>query len=152
VRKYPLLLALIIAVFYSCKQNKQAVAGNSKTPVTVGFTKKELCCESNIPKRFAALTTGNAVMPGLKANASHKGMVWIKPGTFMMGGDNSQAADDEYPKHKVTVDGFWMDVTTVTNAQFAEFVKATGYITTAERKPDWNELKKQLPPAGVRPS
>ena len=49
----------------------------------------------------------------------------------MMGGDNQQAATDEYPKHKVTVNGFWMDATTVTNAQFAKFVKATGYITTA---------------------
>jgi len=78
-------------------------------------------------------------------------MVWIKPGTFLMGGDNKQAADDEYPKHKVTVAGFWMDITTVTNAQFAKFVKATGYITTAERKPDWNQLKKQLPPGTPKP-
>jgi len=69
----------------------------------------------------------------------------------MMGGDNQQAATDEYPKHKVTVDGFWMDVTTVTNAQFAKFVKATGYITTAERKPNWTELKKQLPPGTPKP-
>ncbi|GAA4924084.1 formylglycine-generating enzyme family protein [Mucilaginibacter defluvii] len=82
---------------------------------------------------------------------SHAGMVFIKGGTFSMGGDNNQAADDEYPKHKVTVSGFWMDATEVTNAQFAWFVKATGYITTAERKPDWNELKKQLPPSTPKP-
>lgn len=69
----------------------------------------------------------------------------------MMGGDNNQAADDEYPKHKVTVDGFWMDTTEVTNAEFAKFVLATGYITTAERKPDWNALKKQLPPGTAKP-
>lgn len=69
----------------------------------------------------------------------------------MMGGDNNQAADDEYPKHKVTVDGFWMDTTEVTNAEFAKFVRATGYITTAERKPDWNALKKQLPPGTAKP-
>lgn len=68
-----------------------------------------------------------------------------------MGADNNQASQDEYPKHKVTVKGFWMDATEVTNAQFAAFVKATGYITTAERKPDWNELKKQLPPGTPKP-
>jgi formylglycine-generating enzyme required for sulfatase activity len=44
-----------------------------------------------------------------------------------------------------------MDATEVTNAQFAQFVKATGYSTTAERKPDWNELKKQLAPGTPKP-
>jgi len=69
----------------------------------------------------------------------------------MMGADNSQADNDEYPKHKVTVSGFWMDIHEVTNAQFKKFVNATGYITTAEKKPDWEELKKQLPPNTPRP-
>lgn len=81
----------------------------------------------------------------------HPGMVWIKAGTFDMGGDNEQAAEDELPKHKVSVDGFWMDATEVTNAQFEAFVKATGYITTAERKPDWEEIKKQVPPGTPKP-
>jgi len=49
------------------------------------------------------------------------------------------------------VPGFWIDRTEVTNAQFAAFVRATGYVTTAERKPDWNELKKQLPPGTPKP-
>ncbi len=82
---------------------------------------------------------------------THAGMIRIKAGTFLMGGDNKQAAADEYPKHKVTVDGFWMDATGVTNAEFKKFVNATGYITTAERKPDWQELKKQLPPGTPKP-
>ncbi|RXK83950.1 formylglycine-generating enzyme family protein [Filimonas effusa] len=82
---------------------------------------------------------------------THPGMVWIEGGSFSMGGDNNQAADDEYPKHKVTVDGFWMDITEVTNARFQAFINATGYITTAERKPDWKELKKQLPPGTPEP-
>ena len=68
-----------------------------------------------------------------------------------MGGDNEQASEDEYPKHQVELNGFWMDATEVTNAQFAAFVKATGYITTAEQKPDWEELKKQLPPDTPKP-
>jgi formylglycine-generating enzyme required for sulfatase activity len=44
-----------------------------------------------------------------------------------------------------------MDVTEVTNAQFAAFVKATGYRTVAERPVDWEELKKQVPPGTPRP-
>lgn len=114
-------------------------------------TKKAVCCESNIPARFASLNSAALYMPESISDVSHKGMIWIKPGTFMMGADNKQAAADEYPKHKVVVDGFWMDATEVTNIQFAKFVKATGYITTAEHKPDWNELKKQVPPGTPKP-
>ncbi len=46
-----------------------------------------------------------------------------------------QATRDSRPIHRVYVDGFFMDKTDVTNAQFAEFVKATGYITVAEKTP-----------------
>ncbi len=80
-----------------------------------------------------------------------EGMVLIPAGTFEMGADNDQASADEYPKHNVTVDAFYMDVTEVTNAQFQKFVDATGYITTAERKPDWEELKKSVPPGTPKP-
>jgi formylglycine-generating enzyme len=62
------------------------------------------------------------------------GMVWIPGGEFWMGSDEPDFADAR-PWHKVHVDGFWMDRTEVTNAQFAAFVKATGYVTVAERKP-----------------
>ena len=89
--------------------------------------------------------------PDAAARAAHPGMVWVPGGTFKMGADNDQALPDEYPKHPVTVSGFWIDRTEVTNAQFAAFVRATGYVTTAERKPDWNELKKQLPPGTEKP-
>jgi len=43
------------------------------------------------------------------------------------------------------VDGFWMDATEVTNAQFRAFVEATGYVTTAEKPPDLEEIMRQLP-------
>lgn len=68
-----------------------------------------------------------------------------------MGADNGQASPDEYPKHHVTVGGFWMDKTEVTNVQFAAFVKATGYVTTAEQKPEWEQLRRQLPPGTPKP-
>lgn len=85
------------------------------------------------------------------SNIPHKNMVFIKSGTFEMGADNNQADKDEYPKHNVTLNGFWIDVTEVTNAQFAQFVSATNYITTAEKKIDWEELRKQLPENTPKP-
>ncbi len=62
------------------------------------------------------------------------GMKWIPGGAFDMGSDEPMFRDAQ-PVHRVAVDGFWMDETEVTNAQFTEFVKATGYITLAERVP-----------------
>lgn len=136
----------------------QAAAGYHGTgvPAAVEAAKIKcatgICCMPAATARFAAAKPTTAVINPAAVNANnHAGMVWIEGGTFQMGGDNDQAAPDEYPKHKVTVSGFWMDATEVTNAQFEQFVKATGYITTAERKPDWNELKKQLPPGTPEP-
>lgn len=60
-------------------------------------------------------------------------MVWIPGGAFWMGDDEFQ---DASPVHRVNVDGFWMDKTEVTNAQFDRFVRATGYVTVAEKAPD----------------
>ena len=79
------------------------------------------------------------------------GMVWIPGGEFIMGTNDQQSYDHERPAHAVKVNGFWMDETEVTNKQFKDFVDATGYVTVAERKPDWKELKKQLPPGTPRP-
>jgi sulfatase modifying factor 1 len=70
-------------------------------------------------------------------DTSKAGMVSIPGGEFMMGADNEQADKDEYPKHKVILDPFWIDQHEVTNDQFAKFIESTGYVTTAERKPDW---------------
>jgi formylglycine-generating enzyme required for sulfatase activity len=61
-------------------------------------------------------------------------MVWVPGGEFTRGSDNPQMRDAR-PKHRVVVDGCWMDRTAVTNEQFARFVKATGYVTVAERTP-----------------
>ncbi len=66
-------------------------------------------------------------------------MVWIPGGTFVMGGDN-EMGNDALPLHEVALEGFWMDETEVTNAAFAAFVTATGYVTTAEKKPDTKDF------------
>ncbi|HEY8747444.1 MAG TPA: formylglycine-generating enzyme family protein [Tepidisphaeraceae bacterium] len=79
------------------------------------------------------------------------GMVWIPGGEFVMGTDDPKSMTNERPAHRVKVDAFWIDAHDVTNAEFAAFVNATGYITTAERKPDWEEMKKQVPPGTPKP-
>jgi formylglycine-generating enzyme required for sulfatase activity len=72
-----------------------------------------------------------------------EGMVWIPGGEFSMGANDPpdmdevgmKATEDARPIHRAYVDGFFMDKTDITNAQFAAFVKATGYVTIAERTP-----------------
>jgi sulfatase modifying factor 1 len=70
-------------------------------------------------------------------------MVWIEGGTFRMGSDRHYP--EEAPVHRVQVDGFWIDRTPVTNRQFREFVKATGYVTVAEIAPDPKDYPGALP-------
>lgn len=81
------------------------------------------------------------------------GMIWIPGGVFEQGAVTSDkmAMTDEKPRHKVAVDGFFMDKHEVTNAQFHVFVEATGYVTVAERTIVWEEMKKQLPPGTPQP-
>jgi formylglycine-generating enzyme len=62
-------------------------------------------------------------------------MVWVPGGEFWMGCEDC-GMPDALPAHLVSVDGFWMDRTPVTNAAFAAFVNATHYVTVAERRPD----------------
>lgn len=66
----------------------------------------------------------------IEERAQHPGMVWVKAGTLEMGGD----VYPEETHRKANVAGFWMDRTEVTNAEFEAFVKATNYVTVAERR------------------
>jgi formylglycine-generating enzyme required for sulfatase activity len=61
----------------------------------------------------------------------HAGMQFVPAGTFTMGSD--AAFPEEGPASQRTLEGFWIDRTEVTNAQFAAFVAATNYVTLAER-------------------
>lgn len=80
------------------------------------------------------------------------GMKWIPGGTFLMGSSDKA---HEGPVHKVTVDGFFMDETEVTNAQFAAFVKATGHVTAAEKVPKLEDFPEEdrphIPPDMLKP-
>ena len=87
-----------------------------------------------------------------RSQKSYSGMIWIPPGEFLMGTSADTPNKNEQPAHPVKIKGFWIDEHEVTNEQFQKFVEATGYITTAEKAPDWEELKKQLPPGTPKPA
>jgi sulfatase modifying factor 1 len=87
--------------------------------------------------------------PSKPPNPASEGMVWIPGGEFSMGSEGKcdgksccspATVADALPIHRVYVDGFWMDATDVTNAEFEKFVQATGYVTIAERAPTKEEF------------
>lgn len=82
-----------------------------------------------------------------------EGMVWVPGNSFTQGAreGDQMALPHEKPAHSVEVDGFFMDITEVTNAQFKKFVDATGYVTLAERPVNWEEMKKSLPDGTPKP-
>jgi len=94
------------------------------------------------------MTNIDALVPDRPQNAApetsrHTDMVWIPGGTFRMGSDRHYA--EEAPVHRVSVDGFWIDRTPVTNRQFREFVRAIGHVTFAEIAPDPKDYPGALP-------
>ncbi len=140
-KKIYLLIAVILVYFIACKNKANNTA----------IDKDSVHSCMKVPNRFSNNDSINNIIEA-SGDTSITNMVFIPGGTFQMGGDNEQASKDEYPKHTVTVDAFYIDVTEVTNALFKKFIDATGYVTTAERKPDWEELKKTLPPGTPKPA
>lgn len=63
----------------------------------------------NVPNRFAGNPDSNSIK--FSGDTSLTGMVLIPGGIFDMGGDNEQASADEYPKHKVQVSAFYIEIT-----------------------------------------
>jgi len=104
-------------------------------------------CDAGVSRHslHAALVTEAVEASVLSKSEAHKspgGMVWIPGGRFWMGTDHME---DAQPVHEVEVKGFWMDRTDVTNEEFAQFVKATGYVTVAERPLDPKEFPNLAP-------
>lgn len=91
------------------------------------------CCS---PARQGNAASGAApVEIEPKPDFDQEGMIHLPGGTFLMGSEDADgwASDGEGPIRPVTVDPFWIDATTVTNARFETFIEETGYITEAER-------------------
>ena len=101
------------------------------------------------PTVFEPTVENRQVAPGI----APKGMAWIPGGEFSMGANDPPDMDDvgmkatfdARPIHRVYIDGFYMDKTDVTNDQFSAFVKATGYVTVAERTPSAADFPEAAP-------
>ncbi len=113
-------------------------------------SKTETTTTAETTQSFVSLTTfgptkENTFRPSVQ---SPPGMVWIVGGEFSMGSDHRSESlcglpgitNDAVPIHRVYVDGFWLDEAEVTNAQFRDFVEATGYLTVAEIAPTAEEF------------
>jgi formylglycine-generating enzyme required for sulfatase activity len=111
---FPLSLTGIAATAFLASTALLGPSESSASPTTAASS---LLCDS-----YKGLPDGTSV---------HAGMVRVLGGRFIMG------SDDHYPEeslaHEVVMEGFWIDRHDVTNAQFARFVAATGYLTDAER-------------------
>jgi sulfatase modifying factor 1 len=125
------------------------LACTKKSGTTTATNVGAMSCESGLPSRFS--TTKESSTTNNTGKVSYEGMVAIPEAEFLMGASDREGRPDEYPQHRVKINSFWMDATEVTNSQFKKFVEATGYVTTAEIKPDWEEIKKQLPPGTPKP-
>lgn len=134
----PGILLLICFCFFNCTKNSNA--GN------IAVSKETNAVAEEVNANFISVREN-------ESGTAPAGMVWIPGGEFIMGTDTDpQRRSDESPAHRVKIDGFWMDITEVTNEEFAAFVKATGYKTTSETPINWEELKKQVPPGTPKPA
>ena len=125
----------------SRNQKEATKAGVPSTTVeTVDSAKKTNSGKGPVRSEKFEPTIENTNKP---TGEAPKGMVWIPGGEFSMGCEDptdkpnggKDPMVDTRPIHRVYVDGFWMDTTEVTNAQYSAFVEATKYITVAERTP-----------------
>ncbi len=141
------LLVLVFGTLLGCHSGNQS----EKQPKLVsGTPDTTLSCCSDLPNRFQSNLFPDSIDVD-SISSKWEEMVLIPGGLFVMGGDSTWGRPDEFPNHQVRLSAYYMDEHEVTNQQFSQFVDATNYVTTAELKPDWNELKKQLPPGTVKP-
>lgn len=139
-----LIFVFYLSVLMACQQ-KQFPGETSESLKIDSITS----CHDGVPPRpFAVATQFKSVA---SADSLLTEMVFIPPGSFLMGSKHPRSRQDERPVHLVVLDGFYMDAHEVTNSDFAKFVDATGYITVAERAPSWEELRKQLPEGTPKP-
>ena len=131
-------ITIFITLSFSCSKHEEVINNNHISS----------CCDV-MPPRYSLDKPDFAY-----------DMVWIPAGEFTMGAEvadfmrewpyGARSRSDERPLRRIKLDGFWMSITPVTNKDFSEFVEATGYVTTAEKPADIDEIMKGLPP-GTKP-
>jgi formylglycine-generating enzyme len=153
-QKQPIFMWAAIALFiiavagftiFKLSQTQTASASSAPAPAISPAVAAPVA-----PAPMAASTTGLVFAPTIPnktvpQDKPQPGMTWILGGEFSMGAQDPpdmehdhvgmKATEDSRPVHRVYVDGFWMDKTDVTNAEFAKFVAATHYVTEAEKTP-----------------
>jgi formylglycine-generating enzyme required for sulfatase activity len=126
--RYAGLTVVALIALAACRPHARPAEGTSENAATGTHA-------AHAPSSVAATSPAPSINSSRPPAAAPAGMVWIPGGTFWMGcGDCGMP--DALPVHLVSVSGFWMDSTPVTNAEFEKFVVATKYVTVAERKPD----------------
>src|SRR6185369_4051965 len=136
-----LIGGLVIAASFTVYALRPAAESRPSAPTVVP--------DVSVSSSFAPTIANTAIPP----SAAPPGMVWIPGGEFSMGSpvesdslcEMPGMSRDASPIHRVYVDGFWMDATELTNEEFEKFVKATGYITIAERTPTAAEFPEAPP-------
>ena len=140
-----ILLLIVIAIAVAIGFSWWLLRGTSSTPDSaVKATEKKNPLTRNSQPNFEATISNSTSAPGSLPD----GMIFIPGGEFSMGSldptemscGGDQPMDDARPLHRVYVDGYFMDVTEVTNSQYEQFVNATDYVTVAERKPTREEF------------
>lgn len=138
-----IVLASLLAVYAFHREHKLKLAKQAETvgqhcDTGISTAKSRVVAASTVSSPASSVDSQTAWKPKLNQTKAPgpapTGMIWIPGGQFWMGTDDEHMPDTR-PWHRVYVSGFWMDKSEVTNAQFAKFVKATGYVTVAERKP-----------------
>jgi sulfatase modifying factor 1 len=142
---------------------RKSCAGSARGTISKGAKVALLVCGFLV--LATALLVSSGTMASSNSNASNpnersgdqvrrkasQAMAWIPGGSFLMGTNDKESLPNERPAHLVQIQGFWIDQHDVTNAEFSKFVEATRYVTTAERKIEWEDLKKELPPGTPKP-
>ncbi|HKL35711.1 MAG TPA: formylglycine-generating enzyme family protein, partial [Salegentibacter sp.] len=129
------IVACLFFSFFSCKNQEKEKAKTSAEKIertNKSYHEKYL-------EEIAAIEERDSV--------STSGMLKIKGGEYLMGGNSQQARRDEFPQHKEIIETIWVDETEVTNAEFRKFVEETEYVTTAERNFEING--KSFPPGAM---
>src|SRR5882724_11026625 len=121
------VVGVALCRFVAGQDQSSTIAEKKSQQCDAGISRHSLRTAS--VRLYDGETVGESAKPPATRKHSH-GMVWISGGRFWMG---SNHMEDAQPVHEVAVGGFWMDETDVTNEEFAQFVKATGYVTVAER-------------------
>lgn len=129
-KSFKLLFIALAGALAACHSSEEGNANVSSSGLYLPFGDSvAVCVADGMPSR------GGVLLPVIseELGVDNSTMVWIPAGSFQMG---SPDFPDAKPLHEIELDGFWIDEHEVTNAQFTQFVEATGYQTVAERALD----------------